>query len=149
MKNAFVILLFCSCISLKVDNLNIPNSNINVGYGNQNKLMSSKSLSEIEKNKLNIGSSNNLSESLKGKAAGLTASKVNLSLPDKYPSLFIRNFDSPPLIIVDGIETDINQIDSNDIESISLLKDSSAAIYGSRAGNGVIIITTKRGKIIN
>ena len=52
---------------------------------------------------------------------------------------------SQPLILVDGVERRMNDIDVNEIESISVLKDASAAIYGARAGNGVILITTKRG----
>lgn len=49
-------------------------------------------------------------------------------------------------MIVDGVEGDFNNIDANEIESISVLKDASAAVYGARAGNGVILVTTKRGK---
>lgn len=57
------------------------------------------------------------------------------------------NSDQNPLVLVDGIEMDINQVDANTIESVSVLKDAaSASIYGSRASNGVILITTKRGK---
>ena len=54
--------------------------------------------------------------------------------------------DNSPLVIIDGIQgRDLNLINSNDVESISVLKDASASIYGSRAANGVILITTKRG----
>ena len=56
----------------------------------------------------------------------------------------IRGFDAP-LVIVDGIEGDFNNIDASQIESISILKDGAASIYGARAGNGVILVTTKRG----
>jgi TonB-dependent SusC/RagA subfamily outer membrane receptor len=66
--------------------------------------------------------------------------QVNLS------EIYIRNFNSPPLILVDGIESTLDEIDPNDIQSVSVLKDAAAAIYGSRAGNGVVIIKTKRGK---
>lgn len=54
---------------------------------------------------------------------------------------------STPMVLIDGIEGDMNIVDAQDIESISVLKDAaSAAIYGSKAANGVILITTKRGK---
>ena len=54
---------------------------------------------------------------------------------------------SSPMVLIDGVEGDMNVVDPNDIESISVLKDaSSAAIYGSKAANGVILITTKRGQ---
>src|SRR5690606_24129214 len=59
-------------------------------------------------------------------------------------TLSIRGFGSP-LVIVDGVETDFNRVNADEIETISVLKDASASIYGSRAGNGVILITTKRG----
>ena len=48
------------------------------------------------------------------------------------------------LVIVDGVENSFNNIDQNEIESINILKDASAAIYGARAGNGVMLVTTKR-----
>ena len=51
-----------------------------------------------------------------------------------------------PLVIIDGVAGDMNSVNSNDIESINFLKDGSAAIYGSRAADGVVIITTKKGK---
>src|SRR5690606_25791959 len=67
------------------------------------------------------------------------------------PNLFIRGVssfgDASPLILVDGIQTDLNNINVNDIASIQVLKDAgAAAIYGVRGANGVIIVTTKRGK---
>src|SRR5699024_12209315 len=53
---------------------------------------------------------------------------------------------SGPLVLVDGIEYPLNEVNPNDIASISVLKDASAAIYGSKAANGVILVTTKKGK---
>ena len=67
-------------------------------------------------------------------------------MPDDFATFVIRNFSQPPLIIVDGMEATIEQVDPNDIESISILKDAAAAVYGSRAGNGVVVVKTKRGK---
>jgi TonB-linked SusC/RagA family outer membrane protein len=69
--------------------------------------------------------------------------------PGQSPDLRIRNFGGGPLIIIDGVTRDassFNNLDFNDIESISTLKDGSAAIYGMEAANGVIVITTKKGK---
>src|SRR5688572_30103927 len=67
------------------------------------------------------------------------------------PAIFIRGKgttgDANPLIIIDGVQRyDLARLNPNDIESISVLKDASAAIYGARAANGVILVTTKRGK---
>ena len=71
--------------------------------------------------------------------------KQESGLPGKdAASLSIRGFGSA-LVIVDGIESGFNNIDANEIESITILKDAAAAIYGARAGNGVILVTTKRG----
>ena len=83
---------------------------------------------------------------MKGQISGLTVKKSDNNAPDDFSSFVIRNFSHPPLIIVDGMESTIENLDPNDIESISILKDAAAAIYGSRAGNGVIIVKTKRGK---
>ena len=87
----------------------------------------------------------NTSQLLVGRLPGLVAKTEN-SLPGAdNANLQIRGYGNA-LIIVDGLPTPFNRIDPNDIESISILKDASAAIYGARAGNGVILVTTKRGK---
>jgi TonB-dependent outer membrane receptor, SusC/RagA subfamily, signature region len=67
-------------------------------------------------------------------------------MPDDFARFEKRNVSQPPRTFVDGMEATIEQVDPNDIESISILKDSAAAIYGSRAGNGVVVVKTKRGK---
>ena len=64
--------------------------------------------------------------------------------PGAESSVDIRGF-GKPLILVDGVEQPGFQVDPNEIESISVLKDASAAIYGVKAGNGVVLITTKKG----
>src|SRR5690606_35313380 len=81
---------------------------------------------------------------LAGRLPGLVSVQRSGQPGADAPELSIRGFGNP-LIIVDGIETDFNSIDASQIESISILKDGSASIYGSRAGNGVILVTTKRG----
>jgi len=116
-----------------------------VGYGTQKKVnltgavatISSKSLEKIAP----VASTTNL---LAGRISGLI-SKQNSGSPGRdFSSISIRGFGAP-LIIVDGIESSFNNIDPNEIESISVLKDGAAAIYGARAGNGVVLITTRRG----
>ena len=87
------------------------------------------------------------SGALVGKIAGLNTRQTD-GRPGATTSIQIRNMGNP-LYVIDGIQSDskqFNNIDFNDIESISVLKDASAAIYGVRAANGVIVVTTKKGK---
>lgn len=117
---------------------------VNVGYGTQQKKNLTTSIGTVSGEKLTKSPTHNTSETLSGQVPGLRVlernGQVNLS------EIYIRNFNSPPLILVDGIESTLDEIDPNDIQSVSILKDAAAAIYGSRAGNGVVIIKTKRGK---
>jgi len=84
-------------------------------------------------------------QALAGRLPGII-SKQSEGKPGTTPTISIRGFGTP-LVIVDGIEQEnYHNIDPNEIESFSILKDASAAIYGARAGNGVILINTKRGK---
>jgi TonB-dependent SusC/RagA subfamily outer membrane receptor len=91
------------------------------------------------------------SQALQGVAAGVTVTS-NSGKPGKEgTSIRIRGIgtinDNNPLVLIDGVSSSIDAVDPNDIESMSILKDAaSASIYGSRAANGVILITTKRGK---
>src|SRR3954453_6129769 len=87
-------------------------------------------------------------EALQGRASGVNI--VTSGQPGAASDIRIRGFsgfgDNQPLIIVDGVRGDLHNINVNDIESLQVLKDASAAIYGVAGSNGVIIITTKRGK---
>lgn len=117
-----------------------------IGYGTQKKGMLTGSISSIKSEKLTNAPIANVTNMLVGQLPGLIA-KQEAGLPGSDSStLNIRGFGSP-LIIVDGIESSMNNIDANQIASISVLKDGSASIYGARAGNGVILITTKHGSI--
>ena len=87
------------------------------------------------------------SGALVGKIAGLNTRQTD-GRPGSTTALQIRNMGSP-LYVIDGVQSDasqFNNIDFNDIEAISVLKDASAAIYGVRAANGVVVVTTKKGK---
>ena len=106
----------------------------------------SNSVETVDGEKLLIGASSNVNDALRGQASGLNVRRSNSVMPDDFATFVIRNFSQPPLIIVDGMESTIEQVNPNDIESISILKDAAAAIYGSRAGNGVVVVKTKRGK---
>ena len=94
----------------------------------------------------------NAAEALQGRVAGLTV--INSGQPGAAPVVRIRGYNTPnnndPLYVIDGVQTTdafvLNSINPNDIENISVLKDGAASIYGARASNGVILITTKTGK---
>ncbi len=116
-----------------------------VGYGTQKKLTVTGSVSSIKADKVVQTPVANVKGLLIGQVPGLVTNQ-NPGLPGQdNVSLSIRGF-GEPLVIVDGIESALDRLDPNDIESISVLKDASAAIYGARAGNGVVLVTTKRGK---
>src|SRR5690606_38988016 len=123
-----------------------------VGYGEQKKETITGSVASVQGADLVKSPAMNLSNSIAGRMAGVIA--VNRSGEPGYDDSGIRirgsntlgNNDA--LIVIDGVPAragGIARINPNDIESISVLKDASAAIYGSRAANGVILVTTKRG----
>lgn len=116
-----------------------------VGYGTQRKGNLTGSVAAIKSEKLTVAPIGNVTNMLGGQLPGLI-SKQESGIPGSdNAKLRIRGFDAP-LIIVDGIEaSDFANIDANQIESVSILKDGAASIYGARAGNGVILVTTKRG----
>ncbi|SHE76615.1 TonB-linked outer membrane protein, SusC/RagA family [Arenibacter palladensis] len=116
-----------------------------VGYGTQKKINVTGSVSSVKAEDLVQVPATNVKNLLIGQIPGLVTNQ-NPGLPGQdNVNLSIRGFGSP-LVIVDGVESYLDRIDPNDIENISVLKDASAAIYGARAGNGVILVTTKRGK---
>jgi len=131
-----------------------------VGYGNQKKASVSGSIASVSSESFNKGIVSNPGQLLQGKVAGVNVSVVS-GEPGASQDVIIRGIGSlrsgtTPLYVVDGFTLDnsgigvannpLNFINSNDIESIEVLKDASAtAIYGSRAANGVIVITTKKG----
>ena len=143
MKRIFLVFLLSSCSIWKVGDVSNSMEEVNVGYGTQQKKNLTTSIGTVSGEKLTKSPTHNTSETLSGQVPGLRVlernGQVNLS------EIYIRNFNSPPLILVDGIESTLDEIDPNDIQSVSVLKDAAAAIYGSRAGNGVVIIKTKRG----
>ena len=141
-----IFLLFSSCSSMKIGENNSSTNQYETGYGPESKSTSTNSVQTVDGEKLLIGASNNANDALRGQASGLNVKRPNTGMPDDFATFVIRNFSQPPLIIVDGMESTIEQVNPNDIESISILKDAAAAIYGSRAGNGVVVVKTKRGK---
>src|SRR5690606_6706470 len=116
-----------------------------VGYGQQRVATVTGSVSQIKTDKITVAPQVNVTHTLAGQLPGLISKQTSGIPGADDASLNIRGFGSP-LVIVDGIETNINTLDPNQIETVSILKDGAASIYGARAGNGVILVTTKRGK---
>lgn len=116
-----------------------------VGYGTQKKGNLTGSISSIKTENLTIAPITNVTNALTGQLPGLRTKQTS-GIPGADGSkLSIRGFNSP-LVIVDGVETSFENIDPGQIESISILKDGAASIYGARAGNGVVLVTLKKGK---
>lgn len=121
------------------------------GYGTQSKREITGAVTTVNAKELQSVPATTFAQQLQGRASGLNI--VNDATPGGNATVRIRGFgtigNNDPLFIIDGVPTE-NQgnLNPNDIETIQILKDASAAsIYGSRAANGVVIITTKRGKI--
>ena len=122
------------------------------GYGTQRKATLTGSIATIGGGALEKSSSPNLGTALAGKVAGVFIDQNNGAPGADTPAVRIRGTNtfnnSSALVVIDGIPDragGLARINPADIESISVLKDASAAIYGARAANGVILITTKRG----
>ncbi|TKK67268.1 TonB-dependent receptor [Ilyomonas limi] len=121
-----------------------------VGYGTQRKATLTGSVATVSGKEISKSPSPNVTSSMAGKLAGLTVNQRSGEPGRDDPSILIRGTgtfgDASPLIIIDGVERSLlSRLNPEDIESVSVLKDASAAIYGARAANGVILITTKKG----
>lgn len=119
-----------------------------VGYGEQQRTSVTSSVSEIDVQTISENNFINTEESLQGLSSGLTVRKSDSRPGQSDLDINIRGIntigDTSPLILVDGIEQDLSDIDPQNVENISVLKDAAAtAIYGSRGSNGVILVTTK------
>lgn len=121
-----------------------------VGYGVQRKSSVTGSISSVKSLDVENRTINSAQEALQGKTSGVQVVTTS-GIPGSTPNIRVRgyssNSDMSPLFVVDGIiMADLSNVDPSNIESMEVLKDaSSAAIYGAQAGNGVVLITTKRG----
>lgn len=122
-----------------------------VGYGQQKKVNLTGSVSAIDVNKIAESRPiSNVSQALAGLAPGVSVVSSSNKPGEDNATIRVRGQgtlnDSSPLVIIDGIEASLGTISPDDIESMSILKDAaSSAIYGSRAANGVVLVTTKKG----
>ena len=124
-----------------------------IGYANQSKLTLTGSVASTSGRELVKNSSVNLSQGLAGRLSGVIINNRSGEPGRDDATMFIRGRstfgNNSPLIIIDGIEgrdEEFSRLTGEEIESVNVLKDASAAIYGARSANGVILVTTKRGK---
>ncbi len=125
-----------------------------VGYGVQKKQTLSGSVTQVKGDEVLKGkATQNVASALQGTIPGLTITRNSSRPGNEGTAITLRGGisvnETSPMIVIDGIEAyswELSQINPSDIESISVLKDAAAAIYGTKAGAGVILVTTKRGK---
>lgn len=121
-----------------------------VGYGTKKKGSVIGSVAQIEAKELRSAPTANLSSMLQGRLPGLVTKQASGQPGSDGASLLVRGYstlgNNSPLVVVDGIEREFPSVNPDEIESVTVLKDAaSSAVYGVRAANGVILITTKRG----
>lgn len=129
-----------------------------IGYGSQKKVNLTGAVAQLNGDRLENRSVSNIGQALQGAVANLNVSLTDGGAPGSSPSMNVRGYtgisqdgtmlSNAPLVVIDGVAGgDISTINMNDVENISVLKDAaSAAIYGSSAPYGVILVTTKKGK---
>lgn len=130
-----------------VEDLELLEEVVVVGYGVQKKATLTGAIVSVNSEQLTTSTNSNLQQNLAGKLAGVKVI-TNSSEPGALKSKIDIRGMGTPLIVIDGVASDMatfSQLSSDEIENISVLKDASAAIYGMRAGNGVMVVTTKRG----
>jgi TonB-linked SusC/RagA family outer membrane protein len=138
-------------LTLKLDTKSLDEVVV-VGYGEQQKKLITGATSQVKGADIQKRNNTGVLDALKGQVSGLNVTKVSAQPGDGF-KVSIRGLgtigNSSPLYVVDGVPVpDISALNPSDIESLDILKDAaSAAIYGSRASNGVILIATKKGKI--
>lgn len=123
-----------------------------VGYGVQKKGTLTSSIASINREKLSSAPTDNMSNMLGGKLPGLVSRQTSGVPGENEAQIYIRGISttgtSTPLVLVDGVERDFSNLDPSEIADITILKDAaSAAVYGVKGANGVILVTTRRGDV--
>lgn len=164
-KDAIIVISYIGCetqeikvtpgkilnVTLKEDN-QVLDEVVVVGYGVQKKVNLTGSVATVEGDVLEQRPLANATQSLQGMVPGLYIDNTNAGRPGATSSLQLRgqgnlSGNAAPYVLVDGVEMDLADVNPNDIENISVLKDAAASsIYGARAAYGVILVTTKKGK---
>jgi TonB-linked SusC/RagA family outer membrane protein len=122
-----------------------------VGYGTQKKASLIGSVSSVKSEQIMEAPLPNLSQAITGRLPGLVTHQSSGQPGYDVADIYVRGFgtlnDNKPLVLVDGVERSFNTIDPSEVESVTVLKDATAAsVYGVRGANGIILVTTKRGK---
>ena len=129
---------------------NILDEVVVVGYGVQKKITMTGSVSAVGSKDPMKAPMQNVSNMLTGKISGMSSIQSNGQPGADGAAIYVRGVNGfgaqSPLVLVDGIERDMNMVNPGDIESVSVLKDAAASIYGIKGSNGVILITTKSGE---
>lgn len=138
-------------VTLQVDAIGIDEV-VAIGYGTKKKSNLTGSVASVNAEQINMRATQSISSALSGTMSGVTVIQTSGAPGSQTGSITIRGKNSinggSPLVIVDGVPASMDNIDMEDVENISVLKDAaSAAIYGVSAANGVILITTKKGRI--
>jgi TonB-linked SusC/RagA family outer membrane protein len=123
-----------------------------VGYGTQKKESVVGAITQVNNQSLMRSGTSNVTNAITGKLSGVLTIQQTGEPGASNSEIVIRGLSSwngsAPLVLVDGVERDFNSLDPNEVDKISVLKDASAtAVFGARGANGVIIVSTKRGKI--
>lgn len=147
-----IVLAGQSVIDIKLSSGELLDEVVVIGYGTTTRKEVTSAVTSVKAEDFNVGNINDPTQLIQGKVAGLNISRVG-SNPNGGSTIRLRGISSfgannSPLIIIDGVVgADLNLVDPNDIESIDVLKDgSAAAIYGIQASAGVILVTTKSGR---
>ena len=138
-------------ITLKEDT-EVMDEVVVIGYGTQRKGDVTSAIASVKAEDFTVGKVGDAADLIKGKVAGLSIAKgsgdPNATSAIRLRGVISVNGSTTPLILIDGVEGDLSTVAPENIEAIDVLKDASAAaIYGTRGANGVILITTKTGKI--
>lgn len=137
-------------ITLKEDT-EVMDEVVVIGYGTQRKGDVTSAISSVKAEDFTVGKVGDAADLIKGKVAGLSIAKgsgdPNATSTIRLRGVISVNGSTTPLVLIDGVEGDLGTVAPENIESIDVLKDASAAaIYGTRGANGVILITTKTGR---
>src|SRR6218665_90373 len=140
-------------VDLKSDNV-VLNEVVVVGYGSQDKASLTGAVATLKGTDILRSPTADISNALAGRTPGVIATNSSGEPGNDGSNIYIRGVSTfsgatSPLIVIDGVANrpdGFQRIDPNDVESISVLKDASAAIYGAQSANGVILVTTKKGK---
>lgn len=137
-------------VTLKEENVGIDEVVV-VGYGVQKKETVVGAITQVDNQSLMRSGTSNVTNAIAGKLSGVLTMQQTGQPGSEESEIIIRGLSSwngsQPLVLVDGVERDFKDLDPNEINSISVLKDASAtAVFGAKGANGVIIVTTKRGK---